>query len=235
MTTVTAIRHVAFEDLGTLEDAFAARKWKVNYIEAPVADWTAFDPLTPDLLVVLGGPIGVYDDNIYPFLTPEIAAIKKRLGADKPTLGICLGAQLIARALDASVYPNPEKELGWGPLLLTAKGQASPVRHLAAEHTFMLHWHGDTFDLPEGAVLLAGTEVCLHQAFAWGKATLAFQCHPEVRARDLEKWFVGHAAEIQATPGVNVPFLRRETGRYGAALERQGTLCFDEWLDGLKL
>jgi len=235
MTTVAAIRHVAFEDLGTLEDAFAARKWKVNYIDAPVADWTAFDPLKPDLLVVLGGPIGVYDDNIYPFLTAEITAIKKRLEADKPTLGICLGAQLIARALGARVYPNPEKELGWGPLLLTAKGQASPVRHLAAEHTFMLHWHGDTFDLPEGAVLLAGTEVCLHQAFAWGKATLAFQCHPEVRARDLEKWFVGHAVEIQATPGVNVPFLRRETGRYGAALERQGMLCFDEWLDSLKL
>lgn len=235
MTTVTALRHVAFEDMGLLEDLIAARHWRMNYIEAPVADWTAFDPLKPDLLVVLGGPIGAYDEGLYPFLTPEIAAIKKRLDADKPTLGICLGAQLIARALGARVYPNREKEVGWGPLLLTAKGQASPVRHLAAEHTFMLHWHGDTFDLPAGATLLAGTDICRHQAFAWGTSTLAFQCHPEVRAHDLEKWFVGHAVEIAATKGVNIPHLRADTGRYGPALERQGALCFTEWLDGLKL
>ena len=114
MTTVTALRHVAFEDLGTLEDLFAARKWKTTYVEAPVADWAAFDPLKPDVLVVLGGPIGAYEENIYPFLAAELAAIKKRLDADKPTLGICLGAQLIARALGANVYPNREKEVGWG-------------------------------------------------------------------------------------------------------------------------
>jgi GMP synthase (glutamine-hydrolysing) len=234
MPTVTAFRHVAFEDMGTLEDIFAARKWKMNYIDVPVADWKSIDPLKPDVLVVLGGPIGAYEENIYPFLTPELAAIKKRLDDGKPTLGICLGAQLIARALGANVYPNREKEVGWGPLLMTAKGLNSPARHLAAEHTFMLHWHGDTFDLPQGATLLAGTEACLHQAFSWGKATLAFQCHAEVRARDMEKWFVGHAVEISSTHGVNVPFLRRETARYGAALEKQGKLCFEEWLDSLK-
>jgi GMP synthase (glutamine-hydrolysing) len=235
MTTVTALRHVAFEDMGTLEDVIAARKWKMNYVEAPVADWASFDPLKPDLLVVLGGPIGAYQENIYPFLKVELAAIRARLDADKPTLGICLGAQLIARALGANVYPNKEKEVGWGPLLMTAKGQASPVRHLAAEHTFMLHWHGDTFDLPEGATLLAGTEIAMHQAFSWGSSTLAFQCHPEVRARDMEKWFVGHALEISTTYGVNVPSLRADTKRYGAVLEQQGQKCFGEWLDSLKL
>jgi len=235
MASVTALRHVAFEDLGTLDDLFAVRKWPVTYVEAPVADWTAFDPLTPDLLVVLGGPIGVYEEDIYPFLAPEIAAIKKRLAADKPTLGICLGAQLIAKALGAPVYPGREKEIGWSPLLLSAAGYKSPVRHLAADQMFMFHWHGDTFDLPEGASLLAGTGICLHQAFSWGKATLAFQCHPEVRARDLEKWFVGHAVEIAATAGMNVHSLRASTARYGAALERQGRLCFTEWLDSLQL
>ena len=133
------------------------------------------------------------------------------------------------------MYPNREKELGWSTLLLTAAGRASPVRHLAAEHASVLHWHGDTFDLPEGAVLLAGTEICLHQAFSWGPSTLAFQCHPEVRARDLEKWFVGHALEISLTKGVNLQSLRESTRRYGANLERQGKLLFIEWLDGLKL
>ncbi len=235
MAAVTALRHVAFEDLGILEDLCAARKWPVTYVEAPVVDWKTFDPLAPDLLVVLGGPIGAYEEHLYPFLTPEIAAIKKRLKAGKATLGICLGAQLIAKALGSAVYPGREKEIGWGPLLLTAAGLASPVRHLAAEHTFMLHWHGDTFDLPVDAVLLAGTEICVHQVFSWGASTLAFQCHPEVRARDLEKWFVGHAVEIAAAKGVNVPSLRDDTRRYGAGLEQQGKKLFTEWLDGLKL
>ena len=99
----------------------------------------------------------------------------------------------------------------------------------------MFHWHGDTFDLPDDAVLLAGTAICPHQAFAWGRATLGFQCHPEVRVADLEKWFVGHAVEIAATRGLNVPSLRGHSQRYGAALERQAKACFDEWLDKLKL
>src|SRR4051812_25553198 len=99
MTSVTAIRHVAFEDLGSLDEHFAARKWTANYLEAPVADWQKFDPLAPDLLVVLGGPIGANDEKRYPFLAPELKAIEQRLAAEKPTLGICLGAQLVAKCL----------------------------------------------------------------------------------------------------------------------------------------
>ena len=99
----------------------------------------------------------------------------------------------------------------------------------------MFHWHGDTFDLPQNATLLAGTGICLHQAFAWGRHTLAFQCHPEVKYRELEKWFVGHAVEIGATAGVGVKQLRADAQRYGATLERQAKLCFNEWLDSLGL
>jgi len=234
MPTVSVIRHVAFEDLGILEDLFAARGWSVTYFEAPTLDWGKFDSVMPDLLVVLGGPIGVYEERLYPFLTPEIATIKRRLDLDKPTLGICLGAQLIARALGSAVYPGSEKEIGWRPLLMTKMGNASPVRHLAATETFMFHWHGDTFDLPKDAVLLAGTEVCLHQAFRWGKNTLAFQCHPEVRAADLEKWYVGHAVELGASH-TNARHLRADATRYGAMLEHQGKKCFNEWLDSLHL
>jgi GMP synthase (glutamine-hydrolysing) len=232
---VAVIRHVAFEDLGVLAELFAARGWNVSYIEAPVADWAAFDPLAPDLLVVLGGPIGVYEDDLYPFLKHEMAALERRLAADKPTLGICLGAQLIAGALGARVYPNREKEIGWSPLILSAAGYKSPVRHLGPEETFMFHWHGDTFDLPKDASLLAGTGVCFHQIFSWGKNTLGFQCHPEVLGHDLEKWYVGHAVEVAATQGAHVKTLRADTKRYAAALEKQARLCFGEWLDGLKL
>jgi GMP synthase (glutamine-hydrolysing) len=235
MTSVVALRHVAFETLGILEALFAKRGWSHAYVDVPTADLAAIDPLSPDLLVVLGGPIGAMDDMNYPFLAQETELLKRRLATGKPTLGICLGAQLLARALGARVYRGRETEIGWGPLLLTAAGQASPVRHLAAEHTFMFHWHDDTFDLPQGATLLAGTESCLHQAFSWGQATLAFQCHPEVRAAELENWFVGHAVELKTAEGINVRKLRADSRRFGPTLEKQGGACFAEWLDGLKL
>jgi len=235
MTAVTAIRHVAFEDLGILEDLFAARGWTVTYIEAAVADWAKVDLSKPDLVVVLGGPVSVNDEAEYPFLVSEIAQLKTRLDARKPTLGLCLGAQLIAKALGARVYRAPAKEIGWSPLLLTGAGHTSPCKHLSAEQTFMFHWHGETFTLPDDAVHLAGTEVCPAQAFILDETILAFQCHPEVRGRDLEKWFVGHALEISTTTGVNVPMLRADTKRYAATLERQAKLCFDEWLGKLKI
>lgn len=232
---VAVIRHVAFEDLGLLAELFAARGWSVTMIEAPTADWSTFDPLAPDLLVVLGGPIGVYEDDLYPFLKHEHAALEARLKADLPTLGICLGAQLIASALGARVYPNREKEIGWSPLILSAAGYKSAVRHLGPEQTFMFHWHGDTFDLPKDATLLAGTGVCFHQIFSRGKNVLGFQCHPEVLGRDLEKWFVGHAVEIAATQGAHVKTLRTDTQRYAATLEKNARRCFTEWLDSLNL
>src|SRR4051812_16822288 len=139
MTSVAAWRHVAFETLGTLERLSKDRGWTHSYLDIPTADMARVDPLAPDLLVVLGGPITATDDANFPFLARETELLKQRIAADKPTLGICLGAQLIARALGAAVYPGPAKEIGWGPLLLTAAGTASPVKYLAAEHTFMFH------------------------------------------------------------------------------------------------
>ena len=235
MASVVAIRHVAFEDAGILEELFAARGWSLRYVEVPLDGGSDLDPLRPDLLIVLGGPISANDEASYPFLASELQLIERRLAADKPTLGICLGAQLIARCLGASVVRAPEKEIGWEPLLLNRAAYDTPIRHLAAEHTFLLHWHGDTFDAPRGATLLASTIRCRNQILSWGKATLLVQCHPEVRTRDLEKWLVGNAAELATTRSSNVRTLRADTQRYGLTLERQGKLCFGEWLDGLKL
>jgi GMP synthase (glutamine-hydrolysing) len=105
---------------------------------------------------------------------------------------------------------------------------------LADDNTSMLHWHGDTFDLPAGATLLASTDLCRHQAFSWGRAALGFQCHPEARATDLERWFIGHACEI-AGAGLSVPRLREDTMRFGPALASQGTKCFSDWLAAVGL
>jgi GMP synthase (glutamine-hydrolysing) len=227
MQTV-ALRHVPFEDLGLLAPVLARRGHSVRYVDVPIASLADLDPLAADLLVVLGGPIGVYENDLYPFLDREVELIATRLAARKPTLGICLGSQLMAKALGARVYASGAKEIGWAPVTLTPEGRRSSLRHL--EPTAVLHWHGDTFDLPDGAVRLASTDVCENQAFSWGDRALALQFHGEAVGTPLEAWFVGHTAEIAATTGVSVPQLRADTARWSDALQRAGTACFEEWL-----
>jgi GMP synthase (glutamine-hydrolysing) len=228
-----ALRHVPFEDLGTLGSVLARRGHAVRYLDVPVTSLADVDPLAPDLLVVLGGPIGVYDTDLFPFLTPEIELVAARLRSGRPTLGICLGSQLIARALGARVYAAGTKEIGWAPLDLTPDGRASCLRHLAG--TAVLHWHGDTFDLPQGALRLASTPICENQAFSWGKTALALQFHAEAAGAALEGWFVGHTAEIGATPGISVPQLRADTARCSGAVIAAGSACFADWLNAQNL
>jgi len=227
-----AIRHVPFEDLGLLGPLLADRKHTVRYVEAPTADFADVDALAPDLLVVLGGPIGVYESDRYPFIDAEVALLQRRLAAAKPTLGICFGSQLMAKALGARVYASGVKEIGWAPLTLTSDGAASCLRHLA---TPVLHWHGDTFDLPIGAVRLASTPACRNQAFSAGPHALALQFHAEACGPPLEAWFVGHACEIAATPAVSVPQLRADTQRFSPALEQCGRACFGDWFSTVGL
>lgn len=233
MPSCIAVRHVAFEDLDAFGPALAARGYKASYRDAPVDDLSAGDIADCDLLAVLGGPIGVYEEDRYPFLKAEIALIEKRLKAGKPVLGICLGAQLMARALGAKVYAAGFKEIGWAGISLSAAGRASPLAKLASG-TRVLHWHGDTFDLPSGAAHLASTPRTPNQAFAVGRQGLALQFHLEVSATGLERWLVGHAVEIAATPRVTVPRLRTDAGKFAAELVPQGRAVLETWLDGLK-
>ena len=223
-----AIRHVAFEDLGTLGDVLANRGFDISYIEAGRDDLAAAGD--PDLLVVLGGPIGAYEADAYPFLAGETKLIEARLRANKPTLGVCLGAQLMAQALGARVYPSGVKEIGWARIELTDAGRGSCLAALS--DTPVLHWHGDTFDLPAGATHLAASAMVKHQAYAWGPAALALQFHIEVKGADLEKWFIGHAAEIAATKSVSVTGLRADTARLAPALEKEGAHSLARFLDG---
>jgi len=228
-----ALRHVEFEDLGTLEPLLSWRGHDIRYVDVPTGGLEDVHPTGADLMVVLGGPIGAMDDEAYPFLASETELLRARLTAGRPTLGICLGAQLMARTLDARVYPGRTREIGWGPVTLTAAGRESCLRHLA--DVDVLHWHGDTFDLPTGAAHLAATSITPNQAFAWGNHALALQFHAEADPHALEGWFVGHAVEIAATEGVTVPLLRAETLRCATALASAGELVFNEWLDALGL
>lgn len=230
--TAVAIRHVQFETLGTFEAVLASAGYALSYADVAHGDLAKLDALAPDLLVVLGGPIGVYETDAYPFLTAELALIEERLHAGLPIVGICLGAQMIAAALDAKVAPTGTKEIGFSPLTLTAAGASGPVRHLA--DIPVLHWHGDGFELPIGATLLATTPVS-NQAFAIGPNVLSLQFHPEAdTTQELEAWLIGHACEL-AGAGIDPRAIRADARRHGPALAEAGRAMFAEWLAGLAL
>lgn len=230
MKTCVAIRHVAFEDLDLLEGVLAERGFAIHYLDAATDDLSVLDTLDPDLMVVLGGPIGATDEALFPFLKAEFKAVERRLQADRPLLGLCLGAQIMARVLGARVYGNPNgKELGWSALSLTSAGEDSALAGL--DGAPVLHWHGDTFDLPHGADWLASTPMTPHQAFAWGQRALGLQFHAEVTARGLERWFVGHWGEISSTAGVSLATLRAETARHAPMIEARGRVVLGQWVD----
>lgn len=228
--TVIAIRHVAFEDLGSFGTVLLDRGYAVSYRDAGVDDLTEAAIAEAHLLVVLGGPISANDNHLYPFLAEEMQVLERRLRNGHATIRICLGAQLMARALGARVYPGKAKEIGWAPIQLSKAGQESCLSALDADGTKVLHWHGETFDLPDGAVHLASTPVCTNQAYSWGPHALALQFHVEAVGRDLERWFIGHIGEISATTGVSVPQLRADTIRHAPLLEAKAKACLERWL-----
>lgn len=232
MPETLAFRHIPFEDLGLLEPVLVRRGHAIRYVDTPSERLDDVDPLAPDLLIVLGGPMGVYESDIYPYLSTETALITRRIDAGKPILGLCLGSQLIASALGARVYPSGIKEIGWSQVQLTQDGRDSSLKHL--ETTAVLHWHGDTFDLPAGAVRLASSALTKNQAFSWGDSTLALQFHAEAAGDALESWFTGHAAELAAAR-ISVAQLRADTARWTPQVTRFGAQFFDEWLTSVGL
>lgn len=232
--TVNVIRHLAFEDLGSFTTVLQAQGYNIQYYEAGYDDLSQLDPLADSLLIILGGPISVNDAAMFPFIDEEIGLLQQRIAADRPTLGICLGAQLIAAAQGARIYRGEEKEIGWYPLKLTQAGEQSALRYLGEQHCSMLHWHGETFDLPEGATLLASSARYENQSFSLGERVLALQFHPEITRRGMEKWFIGHIGEIMQTPGISVEQLRADTAKYVDQLEVQGELFFRSWLGAME-
>ena len=230
---VNVIRHLAFEDLGSFATVFERRGYIIQYYEAGVDDLNDASLAGDDLLVVLGGPISVNDDEFFPFIGQELELLRRRITTDQPTLGICLGAQLIAVAAGSEVFAGPVKEIGWYDLRISEAGQQTALRHLGADSCRMLHWHGETFSLPHRAVLLASSEACENQAFSIGDSVLALQFHPEVTGQALERWYIGHIVEIMAA-GFSVPQLRSDTERFSSALVVQGQKFLDDWLDNIE-
>jgi GMP synthase (glutamine-hydrolysing) len=228
MSECIAIRHVAFEDAGLISDLLAERGCALRYLDAGIDRLDPAQIAAADLVIVLGGPIGVYEEQQYPFLHDEIAALRARLAAGRPTLGICLGAQLIAKTLGAAVAPGPQKEIGFGPITLSEAGRASVLAPF--EHVAVLHWHGDNAALPPNAVGLASTPACPVQAFAVGSTILALQFHIEADPARIEQWLVGHAVELSKA-GIDPRHIRRQAADMGTLTAATGRKVLGNWLD----
>lgn len=174
--------------------------------------------------------MGVYEQQRYPFLGPELRFLEQRLAERRPVLGICLGAQLIAQAVGARVYPGHCKEIGFGPISLSKPGRHSPLGAVAPDQP-VLHWHGDTYDLPAGATLLASSAVYPQQAFSAGPNVLALQFHLEAGGH-MGRWLTGHADELREA-GVDLARLEQDAERHSPALRRIAGAVLDGWLRGL--
>lgn len=229
MKSAIIIRHLAFEDFGSLTSVLLERDYDIRTVDATRDDLAEVDINAADLVVVLGGPIGAFDEARYPFLLQELRLIKSRLETGKKLLGICLGAQLIARALGSQVASMGCKEIGFGELTLTAAGRGSCLAPLA-DGVPVLHWHGDRFQIPACAERLAGTAICPDQAFAVGHAVLGLQFHLEVDPGHLESWLVGHAGELESV-GIEPNVLRGQATQVGGRLVPVARHIFAQWLD----
>jgi GMP synthase (glutamine-hydrolysing) len=185
------LQHLEHDGPGLLQPPLLERGWEValRRVPAPGNPFAGLDDGSFDLAILLGGQFGAYEQDRVPFLDEELRRLAVRLRADRPTLGICLGAQMMAAALGARVAAAPAPEIGWLPLEPTAEGRTDAVvAPLLAAPGITLQWHGDTFELPAGAVPLARSRACPAQAFRWGRASYALQFHPEVPVRDLPVW-----------------------------------------------
>ena len=230
MKHALVIRHVDHEGIAGYREPIEVAGYEIHRVAAHHTGCAKLDILSPDLVVVMGGPMGVYDTDRYPWLDDEIAVLRRRIAAERPVLGVCLGSQLIAAALGARVRKGPTREIGFAPLALTGTGAAGPLRHLADAE--VLHWHGDTFDVPEGTDLLATTPLYA-QAFARGNHLLALQFHAEMGEDErFEHWLTNDAADI-AEVGETPEALRDKHAAKGPAAVVAGRAMIAEWLAGL--
>ncbi|MEW8630062.1 MAG: gamma-glutamyl-gamma-aminobutyrate hydrolase family protein [Candidatus Thiodiazotropha sp.] len=173
------LQHVPFEGLGSIEDWLLLSGYEITatrFFESP--DLPKLEEI--DLLIVMGGPMSVNDEHAYPWLAKEKNFIRSVIDAGKPVLGICLGAQLIAASLGSEIYPNSVKEIGWFPISAVKSIPDSLFRF--PEETTVFHWHGETFDLPSGAVCTAKSKGCQNQAFQFGRKVIGLQFHLETTA-----------------------------------------------------
>lgn len=233
MTRKTAliIRHVPHEGVAGYRVPIEAAGYEVDRIDVADPEFSSLDLTRHDLLIMMGGPMGVYEQEQYPWIACQQRRLAKRLQADLPTLGVCFGAQMIAAALGAHVHPGPAKEVGFHSVRVHANALQTPLRHVV--DVPVLHWHGDTFTLPEGVELLASSHVYEHQAFRRGANILALQFHAEMGLDERFDAWIEQWPEAVIEAGGDEASLRAAHDTHGPAAVAAGQAMIAEWLEGL--
>lgn len=235
----TVLEHVPHEGPARVANALARAGFELTRV-ALHAGATVPRLEDQDYLVVMGGPMGVEDagDPRYPFLTAELELLRAAVAVDFPTLGICLGSQLLAAAAGARVYanvtgdpPRPTREVGWGALHFVRTPEEEPVLRGLDRAELVLHWHGDTFELPRGATLLASTLSCQNQMYRLGRRQFGLQFHVEVDEADVEAWLAADPDYVRGALGADGPArIRRDSARFFPRAKAQGDRLLDQIL-----
>ncbi len=225
------IRHTPYEGIAGFRQPVEDAGYVLDRIDVTDPEFAAVNFNTPDLLILMGGPMGVYEREAHPWIDCEIDRLASRISFGLPTIGVCLGAQMIAAAMGVKVYSGPTKEVGFAPVTLNAAGADSPLRHVAGVP--MLHWHGDSYPLPENTELLASTASYAHQAFRRGPELLALQFHAEMGEDPrFEEWLDG-AEDYVGQAGLTIDQLRAQHDRHGPGAVAAGRAMIAEWVRGL--
>ncbi|MEN8184939.1 MAG: gamma-glutamyl-gamma-aminobutyrate hydrolase family protein [Myxococcota bacterium] len=232
MPKILVFQHVPFEILGTLDPLLKSYGFRIRYVNFDRHPHARPSLEGYDGLVVLGGPMSVDDTEAHPHLSTESELVTEAIERGMPLLGVCLGAQLIARALGARVGPSPDKEIGWHPVRPTEAGLEDPLLGHLGPSERLFQWHGDAFELPPGAVQLASSPGCEHQAFRYGERVYGFQFHLEVDERLIERWLRTPVLkrELAGLPGLDADRVRRDTRLHLARSLRLADRAFEAFV-----
>jgi GMP synthase (glutamine-hydrolysing) len=232
---VLILRHVPHESAGTVENALRQADLTFQYLDLFSQCPSKLDMSEYAGLVVLGGPMNVNEVKKHPFLAVEIDWIRQALDKCIPLLGICLGSQLLAKALGAKVYPNGVKEIGWYELELTPAAAQDRLFADCGPKITVFQWHGDTFDLPTGAIHLAQSPLCRHQAFRFGPSAYGLQFHIEMTADMVEDWLdeSGNSDELASLDYIDPGLIREKIPRKLPALQAMAATILGRFAEGV--
>jgi GMP synthase (glutamine-hydrolysing) len=223
------IRHVPYEGVAGFRAPIEAAGYAVTRVDVSDESFPDVDLTVPDLVIMMGGPMGVYEQEAHPWITCQLRRLVRRLEANRPTLGVCFGAQMIAAALGGTVYAGSRPEVGWHPVAV--HDPSGPLRHLTGVP--VLHWHGDTFTQPAGTEILAATPAYAHQAFRRGPNVLALQFHAEMGLDPRYDAWLAEGGDMMARAGTDPATMRDTHDRLGAGAVAAGQAMLADWLANL--
>lgn len=230
MEELLVFQHDPLEGLGFFADVLERQKTNFRVVrlfhgEMPAEDWEKVSAL-----MILGGPMHVYEEERYPFLRWERRIIQAAVEESLPVLGVCLGAQLIAAALGATVYPGTIQEIGWYPISITPYGHVDSMLGYLPQSAMVFQWHGDGFELPVGALRLASSADYKNQAFRVGKHVYGLQFHLEVTQSMIERWMEERCKDLARTPYISPAKIRADTQTYAGTLKYYAERFLSEFI-----